>query len=99
MARTGESYMTARRHVVGEERAIATTPAAGAVAGAAAEPPTRWRHLAGIHPQTAVVRTLLANAGLEISEALALGLSGGVRLNVYESRYEAEDYASLYLTP
>jgi hypothetical protein len=93
MARTGESYMTARRQVIGEDRATTTT------AGPAALAPTRWRHLPGIHPQTTVVRTLLANAGLEVSEALALGLSGGIQLNVYESRYEAEDYASLYLTP
>jgi len=95
MAETGESYMTARRHVVGADRRPAAAPI----------PVTRWRHLPGIHPQTSVARTLLANAGVrgaaggDPSEALALGLSGGIRLHVYESRYEAEDYASLYLTP
>lgn len=94
MVETGDSYMTARRHVLGPV-ARTTVPA----------PATRWRHLAGIHPQTAVARTLLANAGPrpagggDLSEALTLGLSGGIRLEVYESHYEAEDVASLYLTP
>ena len=53
MARTGERYMTARRHVVGD----ATRPAPADDHG--------WRLRGGLHPDTAAIANVLAHHGAE----------------------------------
>lgn len=68
MARTGESYTTARRHVAG----AATAPVT--VGG--------YRLRGGQHPDSAALANLLAHhgvrcAGAELSEALLFGVTGG----------------------
>lgn len=68
MARTGESYSTARRHVAG------APPAPVTVAG--------YRLRGGRHPDSAPLANVLAHlgvrcAGAELSEALLFGVAGG----------------------
>jgi hypothetical protein len=65
MARTGERYMTARRHVVGAR---------------AAEPldDHGWRLRGGVHPDSAAISNVLAHHGADVSEAMVLGTGGGL---------------------
>lgn len=68
MARTGESYSTARRHVAG------APPVPVTVAG--------YRLRGGRHPDSAALANVLAHhgvrcAGAELSEALLFGVAGG----------------------
>lgn len=68
MARTGESYTTARRHVAG------LPPAPVTVGG--------YRLRGGQHPDSAALTNVLAHhgvrcAGAELSEALLFGVAGG----------------------
>ena len=67
MARTGERYTTARRHVVG---AAAAAPAAADDGG--------WRLRGGLHPDTAAIANVLAHHGTPLSEAMVLGTGGGL---------------------
>jgi Butirosin biosynthesis protein H, N-terminal/Domain of unknown function (DUF4872) len=67
MAKTGESYSSARRHVLN------------------AIPPGDYQLRGGIHPETATIAGVLANRGLlaphtgePLSEAMVLGVGGGV---------------------
>jgi hypothetical protein len=64
MARTGERYTTARRHVV------------GAAAGTADD--RGWKLRGGLHPDSAAIANVLAHHGAEVSEALVLGVGGGL---------------------
>ncbi|GAA0813129.1 BtrH N-terminal domain-containing protein [Spirilliplanes yamanashiensis] len=65
MARTGERYTTARRHVVGDVPAT-TTDHGYALRG-------------GLHPESAAVANLLAHHGVRgLSEAMVLGVGGGL---------------------
>jgi hypothetical protein len=71
MAKTGESYATARRHVVSD------APFDASAAG--------YKLRGGIHPDTAAVTNVLANSGVTgdrsgrpLSEALILGIGGGL---------------------
>jgi Butirosin biosynthesis protein H, N-terminal/Domain of unknown function (DUF4872) len=65
MARTGERYTTARRHVVG--------------AGAAAPADDHgWLLRGGLHPDTAAIANVLAHHGARVSEAMVLGIGGGL---------------------
>lgn len=72
MARTGERYTTAHRHVTAQ---AATHPdgalAALAVEGYPAFAPTT-------HRPSALARALLGHAGLDVSEPMACGLGGGI---------------------
>src|SRR5689334_22754792 len=76
MDKTGESYTTARRHVLREAGKL---PAEG---------PARW-HLPGNIPATTALRVLLTAAGVRdprtgepISEAMLFGIAGGVGIGV-----------------
>lgn len=90
MQRTGESYTTARRIVLAG-RAQADAPPA----------PT---DLAGLTPEAATLRVLLAEAGVVAphthrpwTEAMLLGLTGGIGVSVFSFRYEADDVSTLFL--
>ncbi|HUF77512.1 MAG TPA: DUF4872 domain-containing protein [Thermoanaerobaculia bacterium] len=90
MERTGETYATARRHVVGLPEARQS-----------AEP---FLHFPGSIPAATALRVLAANAGVvaphtgePLSEAMALGLAGGVGAGMFTFRYEAEDFSSFFV--
>lgn len=72
MARTGERYVTARRHVVGEAAAVGAEDHG-------------YRLRGGVHPDTAAIANVLANldvtaghTGGPLSEAMVLGAGGGL---------------------
>jgi len=67
MAKTGERYATARRHIVGE----ATAPAP-------ARTDRGYRLRGGIHPESANIANVLHHHGYPISEAMVLGVGGGL---------------------
>ena len=67
MAKTGERYATARRHVVGE----ATAPAP-------ARTDRGYRLRGGVHPESANIANVLHHHGFPISEAMVLGVGGGL---------------------
>ena len=73
MAKTGESYASAREALI-------------------------TRELAGVHPETSALRFALADAGTEISEALALIVAGGAGAACMAFRYEAEDFTHFHLS-
>jgi hypothetical protein len=91
MQKTGESYSTARRHVLGQTRP---------------EKPARnvpW-HFPGIVPATTALRALLAHAGVRaphtgkpFSEAMLFGIAGGIGIGVFSFFYEKEKFASFFL--
>jgi len=91
MGKTGESYTTARRHVL---REAGNPPVEG---------PARW-HLPGNIPATTALRVLLTAAGVRdprtgepISEAMLFGIAGGIGIGVAAFRYEKADFASIYI--
>ncbi|GAA3608235.1 hypothetical protein GCM10022419_111420 [Nonomuraea rosea] len=63
MAKTGESYTTARLHVAGN-------------AGAASD--GGWRFTGGRHPSTAAITSVLVNQGAAVSEPLVFLAGGGI---------------------
>ncbi|WP_250556765.1 BtrH N-terminal domain-containing protein [Pseudonocardia lacus] len=72
MARTGESYSTARRHVAGAPTPVEHTPVEHG----------GYRLRGGAHPESAALANVLAHhgvraAGGELSEALLFGVAGG----------------------
>ena len=67
MAKTGERYATARRHIVGE----ATAPAP-------ARTDRGYRLRGGVHPESANIANVLHHHGFPISEAMVLGVGGGL---------------------
>ncbi|HEY0639295.1 MAG TPA: BtrH N-terminal domain-containing protein, partial [Pseudonocardiaceae bacterium] len=71
MARTGERYTAARRHVLGAEAAGPGGPGAGPGAGRLVSAELR-------HPESAAVAALLARHGRTLSEPMALGCGGGL---------------------
>ena len=73
MAKTGESYASAREALIG------------------AEP-------AGIHPETSALRFALADAGIEITEALTLIIAGGAGAACMSFHYAKEDFTHLHLS-
>lgn len=90
MARTGESYATARRHVVAS---------AGTV-----RPAARFVHFTGSVPAATTLRALFANAGVvaphtgqPFTEAMVFGLGGGIGAGMFAFRYEKENFSSFYL--
>jgi len=88
MGRTGEAYTTARAHL---------RPAADPDAGPAAP-------LRGRHPDTAALARLLAAldvtdpaTGRPITEAMVLGVAGGIGFAYFVFEYKDEDLTTLYL--
>jgi hypothetical protein len=94
MAKTGESYVTARRHVL---KSGDSPPAA--VDGA-----PRFLHFPGNVPAAASLRILLANAGVlaphtgrPFSEAMTFGIGGGVGAGAFAFHYAKENWSSFYI--
>jgi Butirosin biosynthesis protein H, N-terminal/Domain of unknown function (DUF4872) len=86
MARTGESYTTARRHVLN------------------ALPPAEYQLLGGVHPDSHAIAGVLANRGLlaphtgqPLSEAMVLGVGGGLGAGYILWEFKAHDLRSLVL--
>ena len=86
MARTGESYTTARRHVLN------------------ALPPAEYQLLGGVHPDTHAIAGVLANRGLlaphtgqPLSEAMVLGVGGGLGAGYILWEFKAHGLRSLVL--
>ena len=87
MARTGESYASARAHVVAGGGSGPVTDA-GANAGS-----TAAAH--GIHAETTAIRALASSAGVAIPEELAFVVGGGLGAGAFIFHYP--DFSSLYL--
>jgi len=64
MARTGERYTTARRHVLGTSTAPVDDGG--------------YRLRGGVHPDTAALANVLTHGGAPVSEAVVLGVGGGL---------------------
>jgi hypothetical protein len=81
MRKTGERYTVARRHVV-----------------AAAED-SSWELRGGLYPETAAFANVLANLGVEppLSEAMVLGVGGGLGAGYILWEFEAHGYRALTL--
>jgi hypothetical protein len=91
MAKTGESYTTARRHVIQKAPPPAQTG------------PAAW-HLPGNIPAPTALRILLAAAGARdpqsrepLSEAMVFGIAGGIGIGIATFRYEKADFSSFYI--
>lgn len=84
MARTGERYTTARRHVAGGE-----TPRPVDDHG--------WTLRGGIHPDTAAIANVLAHDGAAVSEAMVLGVGGGLGAGYILWEFEAHRRPTLVL--
>src|SRR5918996_2349571 len=91
MMKTGESYATARRHIVRQP------------AQPSADPATQW-HFPGNVSATTALRILLAHAGVRAahdgapySEAMLFGIAGGIGIGVFSFFYEKEGFASFYI--
>ena len=69
MAKTGERYATARRHLVGAADPV-TDPVTAADHG--------YLLRGGVHPESANVANVLGRHGTDISEAMVLGIGGGL---------------------
>ena len=63
-AKTGESYTTARMRLLGEAPQPVDTP--------------RHQHRGGQNPETCSLRNALERAGVDLSEAMVLGIGGGL---------------------
>ena len=84
MARTGERYTTARRHFVGTD---APTPAHDC----------GYVLRGGVHPDTAALAHVLAHGGAKLSEAMVLGIGGGLGAGYILWEFEKHDAADLVL--
>jgi hypothetical protein len=83
MARTGERYAAARRHVVGDAERPGTDH--------------DWPLRGGLHPETAAVAHVLAGHGVELSEAMVLGIGGGLGAGYILWEFAAHDSTHLTL--
>ena len=90
MARTGARYVTARRHVVGAEDAPAVDHG--------------YALRGGVHPDTAAVANVLAHHGVAaehtgepLSEAMVLGIGGGLGAGYILWEFKAHGAATLVL--
>jgi hypothetical protein len=90
MAKTGERYATARRHIVSSTD----------VASLSRIP----HHFPGSVPATTALRILLTHAGIRsphtgapFSEAMIFGIAGGVGIGVFSFFYEVEDFAGFFV--
>lgn len=91
MQKTGERYATARRHLIGNFQSQNT------------DPTTRW-HFPGNVPATTALRILLTHHGVRaphtgepFTEAMLVGLAGGIGIGVFAFYYQKEDHASFFL--
>jgi hypothetical protein len=82
MARTGERYQTAWRHVVGE---------------AASADDHGWALRGGLHPDCAAIARVLAHHGAEVSEAMVLGAGGGLGAGYILWEFEAHGAPAVVL--
>jgi hypothetical protein len=90
MAQTGERYVTAHRHVVGDRAPLAIDHG--------------YRLRGGIHPDTAAVANVLAHHGVvaghtgePLSEAMVLGIGGGLGAGYILWEFESRGGAILVL--
>ncbi|MEV4174310.1 BtrH N-terminal domain-containing protein [Nonomuraea sp. NPDC049709] len=86
MAKTGESYTTARHHVVG--------PAVGAAATAT---DGGWRFSGGRHPSSAAIAAVLLNQGAVVSEPLVFLAGGGIGAGyiLWEFKHDGSRHVTL----
>src|SRR5262245_54409856 len=90
MAKTGESYTSARRQLLRQ--------------ASAAPSPKPLPHFPGSVPSAAVLRTLLAHANLRdpgsgtpLSEAMVFGVAGGIGAGMFAFHYAKANFSSFYL--
>lgn len=86
MAKTGERYSTARRHIVRDAQSAAPRGAPGSVPASSAL-------------RTLLVASgfVAPHTGEPPSEALVFGLAGGIGAGVFAFLYEAEDVATFFI--
>ena len=84
MAKTGERYAAARRHVLGAD---ATGPITD----------HGWTLRGGVHPESAAIANLLASHGTDLSEAMVLGIGGGLGAGYILWEFERHDSRHLVL--
>lgn len=91
MAKTGESYATARRQV------LKSAPPDHSHS-------LPYLHFSGSVPAATSLRILLANHGVSaphtgrpFSEAMVFGIAGGVGAGVYAARYEKDDVSTFFI--
>jgi hypothetical protein len=91
MAKTGERYATARRHIVRETPTSSATSRAGS-------------HLTGNVPATTALRALITAAGVRaphtkepFTEAMLFGIAGGIGVGMFSFLYEKENFASFFV--
>ncbi|HET6529786.1 MAG TPA: BtrH N-terminal domain-containing protein [Actinoplanes sp.] len=82
MAKTGERYAAARRHVAGDTRPVTDHG---------------WTLRGGQHPDTAVISHLLADRGVPLSEAMVLGIGGGLGAGYILWEFAQHDHPDLTL--
>ena len=85
MAKTGERYATARRHVVG-----ATDPTSAAT-------DRGYLLRGGVHPESANIANVLRRHGTDISEAMVLGIGGGLGAGYILWEFAQHDHRDLVL--
>jgi len=90
MAKTGESYSSARRQVLAQS-STTTTDTAGP-------------HFPGIDPGTTALRVVLTAAGIRsphdgrpFSESMLSGIAGGIGIGVFAFLYKKADFASFFI--
>src|SRR5262249_41674154 len=88
MGKTGESYATARRHILRQADPTTDVP---------------W-HFPGNVPATTALRVLLTAAGVRdphtggpFSEAMLYGIAGGVGIGAFSFLYEKGNFASFFV--
>src|SRR5262249_30947428 len=93
MQKTGETYTTARRHVLNQKQKTS----------ASAAPALAW-HFPGNVPATTALRILLSHAGVRnpltgepFSEALLFVVAGGIGVGMFTFFYEKANFASFYV--
>jgi len=94
MARTGESYVTARRQILNSG-----DPPSTEVAGA-----SKFQHFPGNVPIAAALRIVLANAGVKaphtgrpFSEPMTFGIGGGIGAGAFAFHYQKENWSSFFI--
>src|SRR5262245_7893204 len=91
MRKTGESYTTARRHIVRQVEVLRDPS------------PARW-HLPGNIPATTALRVLLTAVGVRdprdqkpISEAMLFGICGGIGMGIASFYYDKWNFSSFFI--
>ncbi|HEV8150273.1 MAG TPA: DUF4872 domain-containing protein [Gemmatimonadales bacterium] len=91
MAKTGESYASARRQVLRQAPQPVSSPAAA-------------YHFPGSVPAAAILRAMLTHAGVRdpssgapFSEAMVFGIAGGIGAGVFSFHYAKENFSSFFV--